>query len=684
MKIALAQMEVVPGCPRKNLETMLGMIEEAKAQQADLIAFPELCLGGYLLGDRFTEEDYCANLMEFNEELRKASGDGSESNGKNGNECKGIAIAYGNVFLERDINARVGDNNTHPNKDGRLRKYNAVHLFQNGKEIPRLRETKALPPGVQPKTLLPNYRFFDDERYFFSLEDVAKDFDVPLEELAQPFLIETRDGEKVPIGFEVCEDLWCADYRRDGEAQNITKMLIQNGARYIVNISASPWTAGKNSTRDRRIKFLKQESNDAFVPFLYVNCVGAQNNGKNIVTFDGGTTVYNANGEPIILNGEHYEQDLVIVGNSDFDKPAVQRAEKPKIVQKLEAIIKGIQHVKDMNGWKEQPKYVLGMSGGIDSAIVAAILTLAVGKDKVLGINMPTVYNSAQTKKAAEEIAQKLGIGYEVVSIGELVDVNYALLNTCDLDGSGKKLSSLNEENVQAKIRGTTVLSNIAAKYGALFTNNGNKVEVFFGYATLYGDVNGAIAPIADLTKAEIFELARYLNKEVFHQEVIPETLIPDELFRFREDQIQPSAELKEKQVDPMKFGYHCAMIEKALDYKKTSPEQFMRWYLEGTLHTNLGISEKLMERWGVDEPQEFVSDLENFAQVLQRSTFKRVQSPPIIITSKTSFGYDLRESILPWEPSLEYGRLKEQILGMNQKYQQKESKEPKELGGEK
>ncbi len=651
MKIALAQMEVVPGRPRKNLEAMLGMIEEAKQQQADLVAFPELCVGGYLLGDKFTDEDYCANLMEFNGALKEASA--------------GIALAYGNVFVDKEINQRVRDKKPHPNKDGRTRKYNAVHLFQNGKEIPRLRETRFLPPGVQPKTLLPNYRFFDDERYFFSLEDVAKDFGTSLEELAQPFVIETKDGEKVPIGFEVCEDLWCADYRRDGEAQNITKLLIQNGAQYILNISASPWTAGKNSTRDRRIKFLKQESGEQFVPFLYVNCVGAQNNGKNIVTFDGGTTVYNADGEPIVLNGEHYEQNLVVVTDSDFSKPAVVREEKPTIAQKLEAIIKGIQHVKDMNGWKEQPKYVVGISGGIDSAVVAVILTLAVGKDKVLGINMPTIYNSEKTKKVAEEVAEKLGICYEVIPIEELVEANCNLLNQSDLNGSGKKLSSLNEENVQAKIRGTSILSNIAAKYGALFTNNGNKVETFFGYATLYGDVGGAIAPLADLTKAEIFELARYLNTEVFHNEVIPETLIPDELFRFREDQIQPSAELKDKQVDPMKFGYHCAMIEKALDYKKTSPEQFMRRYIEGTLHTNLGISPELMQRWGVDEPKEFVVDLENFAQALQRSTFKRVQSPPIIITSKTSFGYDLRESILPWEPSLEYERLKQEILFM-------------------
>jgi NAD+ synthase (glutamine-hydrolysing) len=286
---------------------------------------------------------------------------------------------------------------------------------------------------------------------------------------------------------------------------------------------------------------------------------------------------------------------------------------------------------------------------------------------------MPTIYNSEKTKKSAEYVAEKLGIAYEVVPIGEIVDLNTNLVDQYDLDGSGRALSGLNRENLQAKIRSINILSNLASKYGAVYTNNGNKVETFFGYATLDGDVRGGIAPIADLTKAEIFEMARYLNKEVFHDEVIPEILLPDELFRFRSDQIEPTAELKEAQKDPMYFGYHCAMIEAALDYRKKTPEQFMRWYLEGTLHTNLGISAKLMERWEVDNPKNFVADLDNFSRALQDSTFKRVQAPPIIITSKTSFGYDLRESILPYEPSLEYGRLKERILNTMTKYEPKD-----------
>ena len=307
MKIALAQMEVLPNQPKKNLEKMLHMIEDAKRQEVDLIAFPEMCVGGYLVGDKWLSDDFCLDLMEYNEEILKAS--------------EGRAVAFGNIYLDRpeEIKKRIGDNAgatnagatnanaIHPNKDGRTRKYNAVYVVQNGKFAERVFAGKAgnakdvrknagiLPEGVQPKTLLPNYRFFDDMRYFFSLEDIAKDFGEKQEDITQPFMIEVKGmkEKKVAVGFELCEDLWCADYRKDGEAVNPTKMLIRNGAESIVNLSASPWTFGKNGARDRRVQFLKKDcvkencENEGFVPFFYVNCTGAQNNGKDIVTFDG-------------------------------------------------------------------------------------------------------------------------------------------------------------------------------------------------------------------------------------------------------------------------------------------------------------------------------------------------------------------------------------------------------------
>lgn len=666
MKIALAQMEVIPGRPKKNLENMLNIIEDAKRKAVDLIAFPEMCVGGYLVGDKWLDDSFCLNLMKFNQELQRSS--------------EGIAIAYGNIFVDTQINSRVKDKKFHPNKDGRSRKYNGVYVFQNGKPVPRVKETNLLPPGLQPKMLLPNYRFFDDERYFFSLEDIAKDFNVPLKHVAQPFLIDVK-GKMIQIGFEICEDLWCEDYRRNGEAQNITKMLIENGAEYIINVSASPWTFGKNQARDNRIRFLKKDSANKFVPFFYVNCVGAQDNGKNIITFDGGSTVYNALGEPIVFDQKAYAQELLEVNTKELFVPGKKRAERSYLEQKYEAIVRGIQHVKDMTGRKDHPRFMLGMSGGVDSAVVAALLTIAVGQNKVLGVNMPTKYNSEQTKESAAFTAEQLGISYFTVPIGELADLNEKILEEHDLDGQHKKLNALQKGNVAAKIRGTSILSNLAAKYHALFTNNGNKLEVALGYATLYGDVNGALSPIADLTKSEVFDLARYLNNVVFKREVIPWSVIPDDLYRFRKDQIQPSAELEENQIDPMKFGYHDALLTMMTDYKKKAAEDIMRLYAGGTLDKEIetalnkepGYGYQLMKRWNVDDPKTFIEDLEWFSRGVQRSVFKRIQAPPIIITSKSSYGYDIRESILPYESTLEEDRLKEEILSFNQKYMPKE-----------
>jgi NAD+ synthase (glutamine-hydrolysing) len=644
MRIALAQMEVVAGRPDKNLETMLSMIDGAKRKSADLIAFPEMCIGGYILSDKWTEDGFCLDLMEYEKEIINAS--------------NGIAVAYGNVHIDNDLEKRTGDHNFHPNKDGRTRKYNAARIFQKGEPAKRLKETKILPEGTQPKTHLPTYRIFDDERFYFSMNDVAKDFGVLLEELEQPFVIDVG-GRPTPVGFELCEDLWCEDYRINGNAINPTKMLIDNGAELVVNLSASPWTYGKNCARDRRIEFLKKESGERFVPFLYVNCTGAQNNGKNIITFDGGSTVYNRDGKPVVFSSGAYEEELIFVDDADLRRKGVERVEEPRIVQKFKTIITGIRHMYS--------RYLIGVSGGLDSSVDAAMLCLAVGRGNVFGVNMPSRYNSDKTKDSARHVAEKLGIAYGVISIEEMVKVNQEAVDSVDLDGSGRKLSSFNIENVQAKIRGTSLLSNLAAKYNALFTSNGNKLEIALGYATLYGDWGGAIAPLGDLTKTEIVELAKYLNEEIFHDEVIPNALIPDELWRFKEDQIQPGAELKENHVSPIKFGYHCALINAITDYKKKGIETIMEWYIEGSMERNLGISTGLIKRWGMDDPKEFMRDLEWFYRTVQKNIFKRVQAPPIVMTSKSAYGYDIRESMLPYTPTKKFEHLKKKVLAMEE-----------------
>jgi len=618
MTIALAQMDVIPGEPRVNVDKMISMIKEAKQKDVDLICFPEMCVGGYLLGDKFLEDSYCEELMSFNEEILAHS--------------QGIAICYGNIYVD------TNSNGYHPNKDGRLRKYNAVYVVENGEYAERLNENDVLPTGIQPKTLLPNYRFFDDERYFFSLPDVATDFGRELKDLLSPFLISVGN-EKVPVGMELCEDLWCRDYRSSGEAINITKILIEAGAQKIINLSASPWTFMKNNARDRRVKYLKEKSG-SFVKYYYVNCVGVQNNGKNIITFDGGSTVYNENGDPCILSKKGWEEDLIIIDKkASFESKT--REIGNTIREKYKAIYNGLKGSRNILG--DDPKFVIGLSGGIDSSLVAALLVLAFGKEKVIGVNMPSKYNSNKTKESAQTLANNLGIEYLVMPIEDMVNAN-----SSTLESDGRSLSEFNLENVQAKIRGTSILSNLAAKYKAFFTNNGNKVEIALGYATLYGDWGGAISPIGDLTKTEVVEMCQYINELVIGEEVIPNQLFPDSLWRFDTDQIEPTAELKNNQVDPMKFGYHCKLLEALTNYQKKSIEDVMDWYLKGVLHVNLGITIELMERWRIIDPKEFLRDLEWFYDTVQKNVFKRVQSPPIILTSKSSYGYDIRESILP------------------------------------
>ena len=633
LKIALAQMDVIPGDPRSNVDKMLKMIAEAKQRSVDLICFPEMCVGGYLLGDKFLEDAYCEELMSYNRELLEASED--------------IAIAYGNVYV--DSNAE----GYHPNKDGRSRKYNAVYVMQHGSYATRLEENDILPKGVQPKTLLPNYRFFDDERYFFSLPDVAMDYGKALEDLLSPFLIQ-KGNQKIPIGMELCEDLWCEDYRKDEEPLNITRILIESGAQKIVNLSASPWTFMKNNARDRRVKFLKDQCH-SFVPFYYVNCVGVQNNGKNVITFDGGSTVYNTNGEPCVFSEKGWEEDLIIIDeNTSFSDE--KRKIGHTIKEKYLAILNGLRRSKNILG--NDPSFVIGLSGGIDSSLVATLLVLAFGKDRVIGVNMPSKYNTEKTKASARTLAENLGIRYLIMPIEDMVNANTAIL-----ESDGHELSEFNSENVQAKIRGTSILSNLSAKYRCFFPNNGNKLEIALGYSTLYGDWGGAISPIGDLTKTEVVEMCRYINSEVFGQEMIPELLFPDALWRFSQDQVVPSAELKHEQVDPMKFGYHCSLLEEATNFQKKSIEDIMSWYLDGILHKKLNISLDLMQRWDIDDPVEFLRDLEWFYDTIQKNVFKRVQAPPIILTSKSSYGYDIRESILPVLKTRKFKELKERIL---------------------
>lgn len=653
MKIALAQMDVLAGQIEKNLATMRRMISQAKGEGADLVVFPEMCTHGYLVGDKWLLDDFCRSANDIAAEMQTLS--------------QGIAIAWGSVFLDETLSTRLQRDGYYPAKDGRTRRYNAIYVVQNGEMVSRPAVDPLLPAGIQPKTLLPNYRIFDDQRYFFSLNDIAKDVGTPLPQLIQPFNIKDKRGVATSILFQVCEDMWAEDYRENGRALNITKMGIDNGAEIVINLSASPWTYGKNDARDRRVKFLHEQSGSDTKPFLYVNCVGVQNNGKNFVTFDGGSTVYNAQGEATQLAQEPYNETLMMVDTDVLCDPEKQgdlrkqdRPKKPLIAEKYDAIIRGIRALKDVRGGDELPRFVIGLSGGVDSAVVCALLVKALGANRVVAVNMPSKFNSEATKGAAAAVASALGVAYYQVPISDMVGAVEASLRDHFFAQVGRDLKGLAKENVQAKIRGTDVLSNIAGNENWLFTNNGNKLEIALGYATLYGDVGGSIAPIGDLLKTEVFEMGRYLNQSVFCREVIPESLLPDALCQFSEDQIKPSAELEHDQEDPMKFGYHDALLALIANYQKWSEEQVIVAYQAGTLHREIGqalggdaqFGLALMQRWQVDLAENFVQDLRWFFSTIDKNVFKRVQAPGIVITSKSAFGYDIRESMLPYYES--------------------------------
>jgi NAD+ synthase (glutamine-hydrolysing) len=689
VKIALAQIDVIPNRPLHNVEQILSMAWDAIKQGNHLIAAPEMAIKGYLVGDKWLNDEYCRDAMEYNTVLQDASAGifrvkdkkfSADGTGDIVKAERGIAIAYGNIFLDEKLADRVDETSWHPNEDGRVRRYNGINIFQHGEPVRRAKPVAYLPEGFEPKTLLPNYRIFDDKRFFHSLLQVAQDFNVPLEDLLEPFVIDV-DGKERRIGLTVCEDLYIKDYRKDREPINVSRTLIEKGAEAIINCSTSPWTFGKVGNRDRQVAFLAEDCNahgTAFVSFYYVNPVGAQNNGKNIVPFDGASTIYGEDAQPKVIAAEQYKPQLISAKTTELRGPSIIRHEKPKIGQKLDAIIAGMKHLpRMMHGGDTMPKIVIGASGGIDSSVALYVATKAAGAEKVLAVNMPTSINERETIESAELTANALGLTLISVPITDIVDAVHNTMKQHVFSKLGMPQEDrykLTKENIQAKIRGTDNLSNIAAFYGGIFTNNGNKNEILRGYATLYGDVGGAIAILGDLTKAEVFALGQYIN-EIEGREVISTKLFPDALYRFAKDKIPPKAALDESnRVDPIKFGYECALIDTFMDYNQASTVDILKCFQKGSLHTLIGaklgknaeFGYELMQRWNMHKPQNFVQHLEEMAFGLDWAVFKHIQTPPLIMTGKNSFGSDYRESILPHELTRSHYRVKDSILAGN------------------
>lgn len=612
MKIALSQFEIIPSMPTNNAARIINYIEEAKNNKADMIIFPELAISGYLIGDMWESESFIRECEELGEEIIKAS--------------KDIFVIFGNVAVDRNKK----------NFDGRVRKYNALFLAKDGKLIKN--PYSKIPYPFIIKTLLPNYKEFEDTRHFFSLKDLIfenalDNFD--LKEYFNPVEININ-GEKINLGLTICEDAWSSNY-------NLSPIDILNEKTDLfINISSSPYTLIKDTKRHKMYSDISKKYNK---PLIYVNNVGIQNNGKTVYTFDGGSSAYDNNGN-IIFASNRYEERLYYIEmnltKKEFPK-AIKINEENEYKLIYDTIIYGIRKFMKSIGIN---KVVIGISGGIDSALSSAVYVNAIGKDNVLLVNMPSKFNSNTTKNLAKTLAENLGCAYMVVPIQESVDFTIKQIETCKIIKDGEesflKVSSFIAENIQARDRSARILSGLAASFGGVFTCNANKTETMVGYSTLYGDGAGFFAALADLWKYQIYELAKYINKNIFKKEIIPEGSI----------NIIPSAELSNAQAvdegkgDPIKYDYHDYLFKTLMEsWNRILPEDILQMYIDRVLEEKIGCEKGIIKKYFKSD-LEFIEDLEKWwRQYMGMAISKRIQAPPILAISRRAFGFGNRES---------------------------------------
>jgi NAD+ synthetase len=405
---------------------------------------------------------------------------------KNLEALERLAAKTGKVGL---VTGFIGRNQIQPGRKAT----NAVALLQNGKVV-----------ATRAKTLLPTYDVFDEDRYFEPATENA-----PVE----------FNGTK--IGLTICEDVWNDEdfwderrYRRNPAVE-----LVNAGAKIILNASASPWHLGKNRTRREMLSKLAAKTK---CPVVYCNLVG----GNDELIFDGASFVMNESGG-LIAKGKRFEEDFIVV---DLAKAQPQTPTEPADEEMVyRALVLGTRDYLHKCGFKSA---VLGLSGGIDSALTAAIATDALGRENVRGVALPTQFSSQGSLDDAERLAKNLGIQYDVIPIQPMfVSAKEQLKGVF-----AGRAEDTAEENIQARLRGVILMA-MSNKFGSLLLTTGNKSELAVGYCTLYGDMCGGLAVISDVPKTMVYRIAQWLNRE---REVIP----PDSISK------PPSAELRPNQTD--------------------------------------------------------------------------------------------------------------------------------------
>jgi NAD+ synthase (glutamine-hydrolysing) len=688
MRIALAQMRVRARCPRENLAVVREYLALARMQGARVLFCPEMSVPGYLIGDDWERPSFLSSITESHALLAQHA------------MSLGMRVVFGSV----------GVDSFQKGEDGRTRRYNAafVSIDPHKEESERARSRNSVvahsnaPVFLEhpltglpffPKTLLPAYREFDDPRHFHCLRRLSLETKIPLENL-----LAIVDFDGLRSGLSLCEDGWDDDY-------SVKPMALQvntQGARALFNLSCSPYTFGK---RDKRVRLFSGKAQALKVPLFYVNAVGSQNVGKTLYGFDGGSLAFDAQGS-LLYEGGFFREELAVFDIDDSENtqgpttaslvrvvevraPFASHPNIPKAPPSLAAVstasfasqcppptrreaalerLVALENILALtcDAWGIR-RVVVGVSGGIDSAVSATLFARVLGPQEVYCVNMPSQYNSALTQNAARVLASRLGCPYAAAPIQASVNLTLAELKRLQFDPASTQntlnITPLVAENVQARDRSARVLSAVAASLGAVFPCNANKAESTVGYSTLYGDQSGFLAPLADLWKHEVYELAHSYNENVFQREVIPKETL----------EVVPSAELSETQDvtrgqgDPLVYPYHDALFRSWTEHwERLGPEDVLAHYLDGSLENVLGCEQGLIRRI-FPSPSTFVNDLERWWTLyLGMGAFKRVQAPPVVALSRRTFGFDKRECVGPFEWSDAYLALKSKALSQS------------------
>jgi len=544
VKIALAQINYHIGHFENNINKIKAAIGKAKDANARLIIFSELAISGYPPRD----------FLEFNDFIEKCYS-GIDDIAK---ECDGIAAIIGSPTINTN------------NKGKRL--YNSAIFIDNGKI-----------QSIHNKTLLPNYDIFDEYRYF---------------EPNSTFKIVDLDGTKLAI--TICEDLW---YTGEHPLYTISPMdeLSRQSPDIIINIAASPFHYSQ--ANERKI-FLAHNAKQYKLPLLYVNHVGAQTE----LLFDGGSLAMNAQGE-VYEELKYFEEDFKIIDIEEISKPITSEAKKislqsnNKIELIHDALIMGIKNYFEKLSFN---KAILGLSGGIDSAVAFALAVKALGSKNVKAVLLPSQFSSDHSVNDALELARNTGSPYEVISIEEAFK---SIEHTMDPYFTGLKFD-LTEENIQARLR-AIILMALSNKFGYILLNTSNKSEAAVGYGTLYGDMCGGLSVLGDVYKTEVFQLAHYINKD---KVIIPVNTI----------QKPPSAELRPDQKDSDSLPDYETLDTILYQYieQRKGPSELI----------NMGFEKEVVER---------------ILKLVNTNEYKRHQTPPILRVSKKAFGMGRRIPIV-------------------------------------